>query len=111
MKPASETAIQARSAKVGSSPHANPAIDAAHHITNRYATIPRPSPVNEGRGRTLSATGRSDRPELGGVRQRDPLEGPVVVDAVLAHPPQRRAVGVHRDRAVDGAVEPVDVVG
>ena len=36
---------------------------------------------------------------------------PSSADGVLAHPPQRRAVGVHRDRPVHGAVEPVDVVG
>src|SRR5215217_3272132 len=50
-----------------------------------------------------------ERAEFVGVRDRDPPQY-AVLDGVLAHPPQRRAVGVDGDAALVQAGQPVDVV-
>ena len=52
-----------------------------------------------------------DRAQLVGVGDRLAAQPAVGADGVLPHPPQRRAVGVHRDGPVHGAGQPVDVVG
>src|SRR5262245_14857142 len=64
--------------------------------------------AREGQLRHLDRSWRIERAEFVGVAHRDAAEHAVVIDAVLAKPPQRGRVGVQRNRPLGFAGEPVN---